>query len=253
MAGRLISAGYAVTVWNRTPSRTAVLESKGATAAPTAPAAVADADVVITMLSDPTAVSEVVAAIAPALRPGTTLIEASTIGPAALREVAGLLPSSVTLVDAPVMGSQDRAASGDLLLLVGGDLSAVRPILEVFGTVTHCGASGTGAALKVVVIGAVVAGVTVIAEAMALADALNLSEQLVVDALTHGPLAGIAGRAFAQGSLYQVRLAAKDVALATSTADLPVARAVHERLLQFPAAAAEDIADIVKHIRAQHR
>ena len=119
MARRLLAAGYPLTVWNRTASRAEPLRAEGASVAASPAEAVRDADVVITMLADPTAVREVVAGIARHLRPGTTLIEASTIGPQALEEVAALLPGGVALVDAPVMGSADRAASGpaDLPLL----------------------------------------------------------------------------------------------------------------------------------------
>jgi hypothetical protein len=85
----------------------------------------------------------------------------------------------------------------------------------------------------------------------ALADTLGLPEELVVAALNHGPLAGIAGRAFAAGSLFQFELAAKDIALATAVADLPIGRAVLDRLRNFPAASTEDIGQIVRHIRAQ--
>jgi hypothetical protein len=101
-------------------------------------------------------------------------------------------------------------------------------------------------------IGAVVTGVVIVGEAMALAYTLGLPEELVVAAaLNHGPLAGIAGRAFAAGSLFQVQLAAKDIALATAVADLPIGRAVLDRLRNFPAASTEDIGQIVRHIRAQ--
>lgn len=86
-----------------------------------------------------------------------------------------------------------------------------------------------------------VTGVVIVGEAMALADTLGLPEELVVAALNHGPLAGIAGRAFAAGSLFQVELAAKDIALATAVADLPIGRAVLDRLRNFPAASTEDI------------
>ena len=98
------------------------------------------------------------------------------------------------------MGSADRAAYGQLVVLAGGDLTKVRPILEVFGTVTECGAVGHGAALKVVLINAVIAGVTVVGEAMALGDALGLPEELVTGALASGPLAGIAGLRIRTGS-----------------------------------------------------
>ena len=253
MARRLLAAGYPLTVWNRTASRAEPLRAEGATVAASPAEAVREADVVITMLADPTAVREVIGAIARHLRPGTTVIEASTIGPQALGEVAALLPGSVALVDAPVMGSADRAASGQLVVLAGGDLTKVRPILEVFGTVTECGAVGHGAALKVVLINAVIAGVTVVGEAMALGDAFGLPEELVTGALANGPLAGIAGRAFAQGANYPLRLAAKDVTLATATADLPLLRIVHDWLIAFPEAGSEDLGQIVRHIRAQRQ
>src|SRR6201987_6152932 len=240
MARRLLAAGYPLTVWNRTASRAEPLQAEGAEVAASPPEAVRDADMVITMLADPTAVREVIDGIAGHLRPGTTLIEASTIGPQALKEVAALLPGSVALIDAPVMGSADRAASGQLVVLAGGNLTKVRPILDVFGTVTECGAVGHGAALKVVLINAVIAGVTVVGEAMALADALGLPEELVTGALATGPLAAIADRAFAQGANYPIRLAAKDVTLATATAVLPLLRTVHDRLSALPEAGTED-------------
>lgn len=251
MARRVLAAGYTLTVWNRTAQRAEGFAAEGATVAATPTEAVHQATVVVTMLADPHAVTEVIRTIAPALRPGTRLVEMSTIGPDALREVARLLPDGVTLVDAPVMGSADRAASGQLSLLVGGDADEVMPLLEVFGAVTRTGAVGTGAALKVVLINAVVNGVTVIGEAMALADSYGLAEDLVSSAMAGSPIAGIAGRAFAKGAHYPLRLAAKDVALAYSSTELPVARAVHQRLTAFPGAGDEDLGQIVKYLRSR--
>src|SRR6185437_11567993 len=88
MARRLLAAGYPLTVWNRTASRAEPFQAEGASVA----------------ASPAEAVREVIGGIDGHLRPGTTLIEASTIGPQALEEVAALLPGSVALVDAPVMG-----------------------------------------------------------------------------------------------------------------------------------------------------
>jgi 3-hydroxyisobutyrate dehydrogenase-like beta-hydroxyacid dehydrogenase len=241
MARRVLAAGHELTVWNRSAKEFDI------DLAATPADAVRDAEVVITMLTDSNAVREVVAGITAELRPGTYLIDASTIGPDGVREVADLLPDGVTLIDAPVMGSVDRAAKGELSLLVGGDADPVMPVLELFGTVHRTGASGAGAALKIVLINAVISGVTVIAEAMALADSLGLPEEQVKRAMAASPLAGIAGRAFAQGVYFPVRLAAKDVALAKS--GLPLTTAVYERLTAFPTAADEDLAEIVTHIR----
>jgi 3-hydroxyisobutyrate dehydrogenase-like beta-hydroxyacid dehydrogenase len=128
MARRVLAAGYPLTVWNRSPERAAVLAGEGARVAETPAEAVREADVVVTMLADPLAVQGVVARFASALRPGACLIEASTIGAQALAELSGLLPEGVTLVDAPVMGSADRAAAGELSLLVGGDADEVMPV-----------------------------------------------------------------------------------------------------------------------------
>jgi 3-hydroxyisobutyrate dehydrogenase len=247
MARRVAAAGHPLTVWNRSAGRA----DEFADVAESPAAAVRDAGIVVTMLADPVAVLEVVGAFAPELKPGTVLIEASTIGPAALREVARLLPAGITLVDAPVMGSVDRAASGELSLFVGGEADEVMPLLEVFGTVNRTGAVGTGAAMKLVMINAVVNGVTVIGEAMALADAIGLPEEQVRAAMAASPLAGIAGRAFAEGAYYPIRLAAKDVALAADATELPIARAVYEQLIAYPDAANEDVGQIVKYFRAR--
>jgi 3-hydroxyisobutyrate dehydrogenase len=249
-AKRLLTPAYELTVWNRSPQRSEPFATQGVFVAKTAAEAAARSDVVITMLSDPAAVHEVFSEIAPALRPGAHLVEASTIGPEALTDVLKALPSGVSLVDAPVMGSSDRAANGSLTLFAGGDLEPVMDVLERFGTVIPCGPIGAGAALKVVLISAVVASVTAIAEAMTVADAYGLPQDLVQRAMSQSLLAGVAGRAFGVGANYPIRLAAKDVALTLETRDLSMARAVHERLTASPDVMNDDLGRIVDSIRA---
>ncbi|TWD74842.1 3-hydroxyisobutyrate dehydrogenase [Kribbella amoyensis] len=245
MARRVAAAGYQLTVWNRSADKAAGFERVAASPAE----AVRDADVVVTMLADPRAVLTVVGEFAKELKPGAVLVDVSTIGPAAVREVAALLPAGTKLVDAPVMGSVDKAAGGELNLLVGGDADEVMPLLELFGQVQRTGGVGTGAALKIVMINAIVNGVTVVGEALQLADAFGLPEDQVRKALASSPLAGLTARAFAEGAYYQTELAAKDVALATEAADLPIAEAVHERLKSYPQAQQEDIGRIINHFR----
>ncbi|MFI9101494.1 NAD(P)-dependent oxidoreductase [Streptomyces fildesensis] len=254
MARRLLAAGHPLTVWNRTASRAEPLVAAGARQASTPVAAVDGADVVITMLADPEAVRQVMggpAGAAAALRPGTRLIDMSSIGPRAVRELAGWLPAGVALVDAPVMGSVDRAATGELSLLVGGDPDPVLKILECFGTVTRCGPTGSGAALKIVLISSVIGGVALVGEALALADTLGLPEELVVGAMAKGPLAGAVDRAFAREAHFSVALAAKDVRLATDAAELPVASAVLGFLTEFPELADEDLAQAAQRFRTR--
>nr|WP_273938984.1 NAD(P)-dependent oxidoreductase [Kutzneria chonburiensis] len=248
MARRLLAAGYELTVWNRTATKAELVASDGAKVASTPAEAVRDADVVVTMLADPDAVHAVVDAMAPALRPGAYLIDMSSIGPQSFADVVAKLPEGVTAIDAPVLGSVDRAAAGELVLLVGGDPTPVQAILAQFGRITRCGRQGAGSALKIVIITAVIVGVTEIAEAMKLAAAYGLPDDLVKAALGNSPLGGAAARAFADGVYYPIRLAAKDVALAALSADLPLARTVHEQLDRL-ADREQDLGKVVEQLR----
>ncbi|PJN12315.1 6-phosphogluconate dehydrogenase [Streptomyces sp. CB01635] len=252
MARHLLDAGHPLTVWNRTPAKAAPLVERGAVLAGTPADAVRDADVVITMLATPDAVSEVADAIAPELRPGTYWAEMSTIGPDAVRQLAARLGDGVTLVDAPVMGSTDKAEAGELGILAGGDADRIEGVLAHLGTVTRTGAPGSGAALKLVVNTAVIGGVGLVAEAMALADALGLPEDVAKGALAAGPLGGAVARAFAQGVHFGSDLAVKDIALATETTELPAMEAVLGHFKQAaadPSLVHEDIARAVTRIR----
>ncbi|WP_051852885.1 NAD(P)-dependent oxidoreductase [Streptomyces aureocirculatus] len=256
MARRLLAAGYRLTVWNRTAAKAEPLVAEGARLGSCPADAVRDADVVVTMLAGPDALRAVADALVPVLRDGVRWVDMSTVGPDAVRELGGRVPDGVTLVDAPVTGSTDKAAAGELGILAGGDATEVEPVLAHLGTVTRTGPLGSGAALKLVVNTAVLGGVALVAEAMALADALGLDEEVARGALARGPLAGAVARAFANGVHFGNDLAVKDVALATDTTRLPALEAV---LAHFRAAAAdqdlahEDIARAVPHIRTRAR
>ncbi|MFI6348832.1 NAD(P)-dependent oxidoreductase [Streptomyces sp. NPDC050560] len=250
MARHLLDTDHPLTVWNRTAARTEPFTGRGARAAATPAEAVRDADVVITMLADPAAVEEVAAAILPALRPGTHWAEMSTIGPDAVRDLAARLPEGVSLVDAPVAGSTDKAEAGELRVLAGGDAAAVEHVLARFGTVTHTGALGSAAALKLVVNTAVLGGVALVAEAMSLADALGLPEDTVRGVLSTSALGGAVPRAFATDVNFGLALAKKDAGLAVDTAGLPILDAVHRQYASAAETApAEDIAALVPRVR----
>ncbi|MFJ6049283.1 NAD(P)-dependent oxidoreductase [Streptomyces sp. NPDC092307] len=243
MARHLLARGHDLTVWNRTPGRAGPLVAAGAVLAPSPAEAVRDADLVITMLADPQALRAVAESVLPALRPGTHWIDTSTVGPDPVRELAGRLPAGVTLTDAPVMGSVDRAAAGQLWVLAGGGPppGPVRAVLDALGEVTECGPLGSGAALKLVLINAAVGGVGLVTEALTLGRALGLPADLVRAQLAAGPLAGAVARTFAEGSHFPVALAAKDVALATAHAPLPILGAVHAALAGRPELADRDL------------
>ncbi|MFC5923889.1 NAD(P)-dependent oxidoreductase [Micromonospora vulcania] len=239
---RLLATGHRLTVWNRTAARTASLVDAGARAARTPTEAVQDADVVITMLTDAAAVRDalVESGAASTLRPGTAVIEMSTIGPQAVAELAGLLPSAVPLVDAPVAGSAGAAEAGRLVVLAGGADAAVdrvAPLLEALGTVRRCGDSGRGAALKLVLNTALVTAVTAVADALAVADAVGVDRRTAIDALGTGPLGGAVTRATATDAAFAVALAAKDARLALDVlgdVPAPVLRAAASALAAAP-------------------
>ncbi|WP_433378141.1 NAD(P)-binding domain-containing protein [Streptosporangium sp. CA-115845] len=219
MARRLVAAGYEVTVWNRTPR---VVE--GATVATSPARAVAGAELVVTMLSDPSAVRRVLADAAPGLRAGTVVAEMSTIGPEAVAGLRDLLPHEVGLVDAPVLGSVGPAEDGTLTVLAGGlpeDLARCRKVLKVFGRVREVGGPGAGAAMKLAVMSALVPAQVLLAETVACAKETGVDTGTLLDVLGGTPLGALAERvrpAVENGpdeTRYALGLAAKDMALAS--------------------------------------
>ncbi|MER7585381.1 NAD(P)-dependent oxidoreductase [Kitasatospora sp. NPDC097691] len=244
MARRLAAAGHPLTVWNRSPGR-----ADGLTGAATPAEAVRGADVVVTMLADPAAVTEVAGRFTAELAPGALWIDMSSIGPAAVAALHARLPDGVALVDAPVIGSVGPAATGGLTVFAGGEdaaLDRAQPVLEQLGRVRRCGGPGAGAALKLVVMGAMVASVAAVGEALAVAGELGVPQDVAREVLAAGPLAGVVARAHSADSDFPVRLAAKDLALAGGG---PVLAAAREVLLAHPSIADEDLSAVVGALR----
>ena len=168
------------------------------------------------------------AGLGPALAPGTTLVEMSTVGPDVVRSLPERLPEGVDVLDAPVLGSVPQATEGTLKIFVGGDeavLDRCRPILEAMGTARHLGPLGSGAAMKLVAnstLGALMCG---LAEALALSDALGLDQTAVLDVLVDSPIGATAKskRKLIESGEYppnfKLGLAAKDLRLVTSAAE----------------------------------
>jgi 3-hydroxyisobutyrate dehydrogenase-like beta-hydroxyacid dehydrogenase len=231
MAARLVEAGHDVAVWNRSPDRTAPLVELGARRAATPAEAAEGSEFVFTMLADPTAVDEVLFGsdgVAGAIAPGAVVVEMSTVGRSAVRAIADRLPPGVVLVDAPVLGSVPQATEGTLKIFVGGDEATVarcQPLLAAMGTPRRLGSLGAGAAMKLVAnstLGALMCG---LAEALALADALGLEQQAVLDVLVESPI-GVTARSkrplIESGEYpanFKLALAAKDLGLVTAAAD----------------------------------
>nr|BFE80704.1 hypothetical protein GCM10020093_033050 [Planobispora longispora] len=195
----------------------------GAATAGTPAEAAAGAELVITVLSDPAAVTEVLTAATPGLRDGTLVVEMSTVGPAAVAALRDLLPAGVGLVDAPVLGSVGPARDGALTVLAGGlpaDLARCRKVLGVFGEVRELGGPGAGAAMKLAVMSVLVPAQVLLAEAVAYGRAAGVDAGALLDVLDATPLGALAERVRpaaeggAVGRRYGLGLAAKDLALA---------------------------------------
>jgi len=218
IAQRLIGAGHELTVWNRTPAKAQAL---GVPIAASPAEAAASSEVVITMVADPEALRAVtegpdgVAAGAG----GTTVIEMSTVGPAAIERLASQV---YELLDAPVLGSLSEAESGTLSIFVGGKAALFerrRDLLSVLGTPLHVGPTGSGAAAKLVANSTLFNVIGAVGEALALAEALGLSRDAAFDVLDRTPLAEQAERrrpALESGEFpprFPLRLARKDADL----------------------------------------
>ncbi len=195
MAANLLAAGYEVLVWNRTRKKAAQLEKDGARfVEPRALAA--ECPVVITMLSDPQAVSQTMlgeAGVLPAIQEGSLWIDSSTVQPSfSILEGDQAQQYGVRFLDAPVAGSKAPAEKGELLFLVGGrkaDYEEVYPMLKVMGReAKYMGDQGKGTAMKMAVnfmLGLSMAGFS---EAAAMAQAAGISRKDVFDILLGAPV-----------------------------------------------------------------
>jgi 3-hydroxyisobutyrate dehydrogenase-like beta-hydroxyacid dehydrogenase len=194
MAHNLLAAGFPLLVWNRTAERCISLADAGAKTAPD-PRALADAEVVVTMVSDAPAARSVLleSGLLDELRPGSVVLEMSTIGPAAVAELAAeALRRDVRLLDAPVSGSVPVAAAGQLFAMVGGDpetYAEVAPVLDAM-TKGHVllGPSGAGAAMKLAVNAMIAATNESLAETLALAERFGIAPERAYDVLEAGVL-----------------------------------------------------------------
>lgn len=156
MASNLLKAGYPVTVFNRTASKAAPLAEQGAAVASSPKEAAAGADVVITMVSNDESIVEVyegTEGLLAGIRPGTTVIDCSTISPALVKRLASQIAElGGTFLDAPVTGSSPAAIDGTLVFMVGGPGETLAQVMDLFDTmgkkVLHMGDNGSGAVAK---------------------------------------------------------------------------------------------------------
>jgi 3-hydroxyisobutyrate dehydrogenase-like beta-hydroxyacid dehydrogenase len=192
MGMNLLKAGHKLTVWNRTASRAQELVLAGARLATTPREAAAEAEILLTMVSDPPALEEVLwghegkndGALG-GLRAGSIYIDSSTVSPALVRKIAAACTErGVRFLDAPVTGGDWGAREGNLVFMIGGDaatLKEVEPILGVMGKKWfHLGPNGAGQTIKLAMNGILALQVGAMAEALALVTRAGLrGEQLI--------------------------------------------------------------------------
>lgn len=239
MTRRLLGAGMEVDVWSRHPASTASLVAKGASAHEASTEAVAQAEVVITMLPNAYITTEVMidGGTLGAMSPDSTWVQMATIGAEAterlVAETKALRPGPA-FVDAPVSGSRRPAEDGQLLILASGPAASTAVLEPVFGVLGRAtlwlGPAGAGSRMKLVLNTWLAFQVEGAAEVSALAIHLGVGAPALMDALNGNPLAssyalGKLAKMFDQDDRadFSLDLALKDLDLATSEAGTGVA------------------------------
>ena len=192
MARRLCEAGHTVNAWNRSRDKAERLIPFGATVHEQAAGAARDAEIVITMLENGSVVQEVLfnAGVAQAMKPGTVVVDMSSIKPVEARAHAEKLGSmGITHLDAPVSGGTLGAEAGTLAIMAGGKTSTferARPLFAALGRATHVGPSGAGQLAKLA--NQMIVGITIgaVAEALLLCEKGGADMAKVKEAITGG-------------------------------------------------------------------
>jgi 3-hydroxyisobutyrate dehydrogenase/2-hydroxy-3-oxopropionate reductase len=235
MVGRLVGAGHAVSVFNRTTSRAAALaEEHGIAVAPTAREAASAADVVVVSLADDAAVRAAYLGadgLVAGLRAGTVVADTSTVDPATIRALGGdVARVGATLIDTPVSGSVSSVQSGKLLVMAGGDeaaLARAQPVLAAFASrVISLGPLGSGATMKLVVNSMVHGLNAALAEALVLAEKAGVVRSAAYEVIASSAVAApfvLYKRAAYENSddtpvAFALDLVAKDLDLAATLA-----------------------------------
>lgn len=172
MSTRLCKAGLTVHAWNRSPEKAQPLQALGAVVHKEVRHAVAEADIVISLLENGPVVHDVLfeRGAAEAMRRGTLVVDMASIKPAEAREHAQKLQMlGLAHVDAPVSGGTVAAEAGTLAIMAGGevqDLARALPVLQHLGRTTHVGPHGAGQLAKLA--NQMIVGITIGAVAEAL-------------------------------------------------------------------------------------
>jgi 3-hydroxyisobutyrate dehydrogenase-like beta-hydroxyacid dehydrogenase len=261
MGMNLIKAGYALTVWNRTASRAEELVAAGAKLAKSPQEVAASSDFLLTMVSDPPALEEILwgpRGAMQALQRGSTYVDSSTISPALARKIADACAErAVRFLDAPVTGGDWGAKKGELIFMVGGDavtLKDAEPVLSVMGKkLFHLGPHGAGQTIKLAMNLILALQVDALAEALALVTGAGLQGEKLVEVLqssmARSGVLDVKAPNLLKGEYvpsFPLRLMHKDLGLALDLANqlgvaLPATAAARETYNYVKGASKEDL------------
>jgi 3-hydroxyisobutyrate dehydrogenase len=261
MAANLLKAGFPLTVWNRTAEKAQKLAKLGATAAKSPADAAAKADILLTIVSDPLALEQVLwgeQGAFPALKSGSVLIDSSTVSPALARRIAkACAEKSVAFLDAPVTGGTWGAEKGELVFMMGGEketFERVRPVLEAVGKRFFLlGPNGAGQTVKLAMNLILALEVEALAEGLELVASSGVDGAKLIEVLQssmgRAPVLDVKApvmlkRDFAPS--FPLRLMHKDIRLAMELAkenglDLPAGAAAYKAYSAVKAAAKSDV------------
>ncbi len=239
MGRNWLRAGYPLTVWNRTKSRADDLVRAGAKLAASPREVAVQSDVLVTIVSDPPAVAEVI--FGPAgkadfgalagLRPGSTLIDSSTVSPELARRIAAACADrGVDFLDAPVTGGTWGAEKGELVFMIGGKpevLDRVKPVFEAVGKRFFLlGPNGAGQTVKLGMNLLLALEVEALSESLALVTAAGVSAERMIEVMQssmgRSPLLDVKAPLILKNEFpasFPLRLMHKDVRLALEMAE----------------------------------
>jgi len=248
MAGRLVDAGYPVTVWNRSRDKCAALEAKGAKVAATAQEVVESCDITFACTSDPASARSVVfgeGGVLAGISSGRRFVDMSTVDEETAKDIAAAITAKGgRFLEAPVSGSKGPALQGQLVILSAGEEALQKEAqgcFDVMGKRTFfLGEVGAGARMKLVV--NMIMGINMVAlcEGLAVGTQAGLKGADILEVIKEGaiasPMYGMKGPKMLEGdfaSNFPLKHAQKDVRLALGLGDavgqpMPVAAAANE-------------------------